>query len=131
MKYIILMLMLGILHPASCKKLNVLFLVSDDMRPEIGAYKGGDFPSPIHPNMHTPYLDELASKSLLLKRAYVQQAVCAPSRTSLLTGGSLFYRIWFFPKFPTPYPVIPLCIPEIMDELEPKSADKRELCPTS
>lgn len=71
--------------PVNCKK-NVLFFVSDDMRPEITCYHGKDFPSPVHPSMHTPNLDALASKSLLLKRAYVQQAVCAPSRTSLLTG---------------------------------------------
>lgn len=65
---------------------NVLFLVSDDMRPQIGAYNGPDFPSPIHPPMFTPNLDALAARSLLLKRAYVQQALCSPSRTSLLTG---------------------------------------------
>lgn len=65
---------------------NVLFLVSDDMRPELTCYSGPDFPTPVHPNMHSPYLDALAAKSLLLKRAYVQQAVCSPSRTSLLTG---------------------------------------------
>lgn len=65
---------------------NVLFLVADDMRPELGCYYGKDFPSPIHPPMHSPNLDKLASKSLLLKRAYCQQAVCSPSRTSLLTG---------------------------------------------
>ena len=62
----------------SAKKKNVLFLVSDDMRPEIGAYVGPDFPSPIHPTIHTPTLDSLAKKSLLLKRAYVQQALCSP-----------------------------------------------------
>ena len=65
---------------------NVLFLVSDDMRPELTCYSGTDFPSPVHPSMHSPNLDALAAKSLLLKRAYVQQAVCSPSRTSLLTG---------------------------------------------
>ncbi|KAK6171253.1 hypothetical protein SNE40_019481 [Patella caerulea] len=56
------------------------------MRPELGVYLGSDFPSPIHPEVHTPNLDALAAKSLLLKRSYVQQAVCSPSRTSLLTG---------------------------------------------
>lgn len=65
---------------------NVLFLVSDDMRPELGAYEGPNFPSPVHPNMYTPNLDALAAKSLLLKRAYTQQALCSPSRTALLTG---------------------------------------------
>jgi len=67
-------------------KMNVLFLASDDMRPEINAFSGPDFPSPTHPKMNTPNLDRLASRSLLLKKAYVQQAVCSPSRTSLLTG---------------------------------------------
>ncbi len=67
-------------------KPNVLFLVSDDMRPQLGAYYGPDFPSPIHPKMITPNLDRLAGRSLLLKKAYVQQALCSPSRTSLLTG---------------------------------------------
>ena len=68
------------------QKMNVLFLVADDMRPEIGAYIGPDFPSPVHPRISTPNLDALAAKSLVLKRAYVQQAVCSPSRTSFLTG---------------------------------------------
>lgn len=68
------------------KPKNVLFIVADDMRPEINAYRGADFPSPIHPFMHTPSLDALAKRSLLLKRAYVQQALCSPSRTSVLTG---------------------------------------------
>ena len=65
---------------------NVLFLVADDLRVQLGSYYGSDFASPIHPKMHTPNLDKLASKSLLLKRAYVQQALCSPSRTSFLTG---------------------------------------------
>ena len=70
----------------SAEKMNVLFFVSDDMRPEINSFIGSDFPTPIHPRMHTPNLDELYAKSLVLKKAYVQQAVCSPSRTSLLTG---------------------------------------------
>ena len=65
---------------------NVLFLVSDDLRPQLGSYNGKYAPSSVHPRMHTPNLDKLASKSLLLKRAYVQQAICAASRTSFLTG---------------------------------------------
>ncbi|XP_071095566.1 iduronate 2-sulfatase-like [Haliotis cracherodii] len=67
-------------------KKNVLFLVSDDMRPNINAYLGPDMPSPVHPKMHTPTLDALASRSLVLKRAYVSQALCSPSRTALLTS---------------------------------------------
>ena len=68
------------------RRKNVLFLVSDDMRPQLGAYAGRHFPSRVSPKMHTPNLDALASRSLVMGRAYVQQAVCSPSRTSLLTG---------------------------------------------
>ena len=77
---------LAVVIGISCKKMNVLFLVSDDLRPELGAYLGSDFPSPIHPKIYTPNIDALANKSLLLKRAHVQLAVCSPSRASLLTG---------------------------------------------
>lgn len=65
---------------------NVLFLVVDDMRPQLGCFEGPDFPAQPHPRMHTPNIDALAARSLLLKKAYVQQAICSPSRTSLLTG---------------------------------------------
>ena len=65
---------------------NILFLAVDDLRPELNAFKGEDFPSGIHPKIHTPNIDGLFAKSLSLKRAYVQQAICSPSRTSLLTG---------------------------------------------
>ena len=36
--------------------------------------------------MVTPHLDALASESTLFMKNYVQQAVCSPTRTSLLTG---------------------------------------------
>ena len=36
--------------------------------------------------MITPHLDALASESTLFMKNYVQQAVCSPTRTSLLTG---------------------------------------------
>ena len=62
---------------------NVLFLVADDMRPDIGVYNEND---QTHQKMYTPNLDKLAKQSLLLKRAYVQQAVCSPTRASLLTS---------------------------------------------
>lgn len=83
--YQLLFLLVGVAYETEGRK-NVLFFAVDDMRPELTCYEGADFPSPTHPKMHTPNLDKLASKSLLLKRAYVQQAVCSPSRTSLLTG---------------------------------------------
>ncbi|KAK7097567.1 iduronate 2-sulfatase-like [Littorina saxatilis] len=57
---------------------NVLFLVVDDLRPKLGCYG--------ETNMVTPNIDQLAAKSLVFERAYVQQAICSPSRTSFLTG---------------------------------------------
>src|SRR5205085_12235595 len=36
--------------------------------------------------IHTPNLDAFAAHGLLFNHAYCQQAVCSPSRTSLLTG---------------------------------------------
>ena len=73
-------------EPDDTGRKNVLFLVADDLRVQLGSYEGSYFASSVHPNMYTPNLDKLATKSMVLKRAYVQQAVCAPSRTSLLTG---------------------------------------------
>ncbi|QDT53479.1 Choline-sulfatase [Caulifigura coniformis] len=57
---------------------NVLFLAFDDLKPSLGCY--GD------PHARTPNLDRLAKRSLRLDRAYCNQAVCAPSRNSLMTG---------------------------------------------
>ena len=57
---------------------NVLFLVVDDLRVELGCYG--------ETRAKTPHIDALASRGLLFERAYCQQAVCSPSRTSVLTG---------------------------------------------
>ncbi|KAH8239781.1 hypothetical protein KR032_007786 [Drosophila birchii] len=57
---------------------NVVMVIFDDLRPVLGAY--GD------PLARTPYLDEFAKGSHVFTRAYSQQALCAPSRNSLLTG---------------------------------------------
>jgi iduronate 2-sulfatase len=58
-------------------KLNVLFLMADDLRPELMSYGSAAI---------TPHLDRLAARSLQFDRAYCQQAVCNPSRSSMLTG---------------------------------------------
>ncbi|MBZ4192447.1 sulfatase [Niabella beijingensis] len=57
---------------------NVLFIAVDDLRPDLGCYGNR--------KVITPNMDRLAGKGLVFNRAYCQQAVCNPSRASVLTG---------------------------------------------
>jgi len=59
-------------------KPNVLFIPVDDLRPELGCY-GNEY-------IKTPNIDALAKEGVVFSRTYCQQAVCNPSRASLLTG---------------------------------------------
>lgn len=64
----------------------MLFFAVDDLRPELNVYGPDPVPGTVSPPLHTPHIDALAGKSLVLKKNYVQQAVCSPTRQSLLTG---------------------------------------------
>jgi iduronate 2-sulfatase len=63
---------------AAPQKPNVLFIAVDDLRPELGCYGRGYIKS--------PNIDRIAKQGMTFNRAYCQQAVCSPSRSSLLTG---------------------------------------------
>ena len=81
----LLRLLLASAAAASCARAraapttpNVLHLIADDMRPQLGAYGQA--------GMLTPKLDALAASALTFDAAYTQFAYCAPSRNSFMTG---------------------------------------------
>ncbi|MEC8333784.1 MAG: sulfatase [Verrucomicrobiota bacterium] len=62
----------------SAKPKNVLFIAVDDLKPLLNCYG--------YEAAVTPNIDELAKNGTGFLNAHCQQAVCGPSRVSLLTG---------------------------------------------
>lgn len=60
------------------EKLNVLFIIADDLNCDIGAY-GNNL-------VKTPNIDKLAEQGVMFENAHVQYPLCSPSRISLMTG---------------------------------------------
>src|SRR5256885_15075063 len=59
-------------------KYNVLFIISDDLRPEMGRYG--------NPILKTPNIDSLVARGTRFDHAYAQFALCNPSRSTLFNG---------------------------------------------
>lgn len=78
MPYISVLLFIFSATSLFATKPNVLILAIDDLRPELRCYGAA--------HMVTPHIDRLAEGSMRFDHAYVQQAVCLPSRISLFTG---------------------------------------------
>ena len=77
-RQILFILSLSFTVMAADEAMNVLFIIVDDLRPELGCY-GVNY-------IKTPNIDKLASSGAIFKNAFVQQAVCSASRASFLTG---------------------------------------------
>jgi len=65
-------------RPAGKLKPNILLITSEDNGPHLSCY--GD------PYVKTPNLDKLAAQGVQFTNAYVSQAGCSPSRSSIFTG---------------------------------------------
>ena len=57
---------------------NILWITSEDNGPDLGAY-GVDY-------AHTPALDNLAKESTIYTNAFATAGVCAPARSTIITG---------------------------------------------
>jgi arylsulfatase A-like enzyme len=79
---------------AQANKPNVVLIVCDDLNDYVTGMGG-------HPQATTPHLARLAETGVAFRRAYSNNPVCAPSRSSFLTGiyphtsGNLFWNKWF------------------------------------
>ena len=60
------------------EKINILFISADDLNCDIGPYG--------NKVVKTPNLDRLAKMGSVFDRAYCQQALCGPSRASIMSG---------------------------------------------
>jgi iduronate 2-sulfatase len=63
----------------STARKNVLFIVVDDLNNALGTYGA-------YPTAKTPRIDQLAEQGMRFDRAYAQDPVCNPSRSSFLSG---------------------------------------------
>ena len=63
--------------PARAPRRNVLLILVDDLNTQVGAWG-----APVK----TPAIDRLAARGVRFDRAYVQVAMCSPSRVSMFTG---------------------------------------------
>ena len=93
MKKVVLLYLLLCLAPVASliaqqnTKPNILFIAVDDLKPELGCY-GNKL-------IKTPNIDRLAKMGTVFLSNYCQQAVCGPTRASLMTGKRPDYtKVW-------------------------------------
>lgn len=85
--FILLLIQFHTLLAQTEDKYNIVFIAFDDLKPMLNCYG--------YSQMQTPNFDRLAQKGVIFTNANVQQAVCGPSRTSVMTGTYPDYnKVW-------------------------------------
>ena len=79
-KIIVLFSALLMTMSIEAKQKNVLFIAVDDLKPLMTCY-GVE-------GVHTPNIDRIAKAGIVFENSHCQQAVCSPSRASLMFGVS-------------------------------------------
>ncbi|MCB0731027.1 MAG: arylsulfatase [Ignavibacteriae bacterium] len=76
---VLILTLLGCKENKKSQKPNIVFIIVDDMGYNVpGCYGGNEF--------STPNIDNLATNGMRFTSAYSGSSLCAPSRSSLLTG---------------------------------------------
>lgn len=89
---------------ASSTRPNILWIIADDLGPDLGCDGNG--------HVSTPHLDRLASEGIRFTRAFSTAPVCSSSRTALITGryqtevGGHHHRTHLLPQLPPDSPPI-------------------------
>lgn len=84
LKALLLFITSGTLHNCNqpeeeVQKPNIILIMTDDQGWLDVGFNGND-------QIHTPNLDKLAKKGIILHRFYAASAVCSPTRASVITG---------------------------------------------
>jgi len=77
--FVLLFTLVCIVSPLNAnERPNVVWIISDDLGPELGCYG--------YPDVATPNVDRLAADGLLFKHAFSTSPVCSSSRSAFQTG---------------------------------------------
>jgi len=78
MRFLVALLLPALAAFASAQPLHVLWIISDDLGPELGCYG--------NPDVKTPRIDALAAEGRRFENAFTTSPVCSSSRTAFITG---------------------------------------------
>ena len=67
------------IDPGTGRRPNVLFVICDQLRADHLGFAG-------NPVVQTPNIDSLAARGTVFDRAYVNNPVCMPNRSTIMTG---------------------------------------------